>query len=232
VNHAGIYEQFEEVEYFVVGCIVALPCVLIPWLWPHKPGHALPLSQQYWVKANVWVWIFSYVGNYFWTHYFYNLLGASYTFKAWRVNNVPVAMFLMTIGYFNFYFSGINVVLRMMWTAQWYKSLAVGKLLVSAAAVAALAVFTAFCETFTISGFPYYAFENRAYAYSIGSALYGIYFIVGFPMHFRVDEKPGKPWSVWDAAKDAFAASMIVFCLLDLWRLAIGGYGHVDKFCM
>ncbi len=216
----------------MVGSIVAFPCVLIPLLWSNKPGHALPYSQQYWVKANVWVWIFSYVGNYFWTHYFYNLLGASYTFKAWRVNNVPIAMFLMTIGYFNFYFSGINVLLRMVWTAKWYKTLAAGKLMVSVGLVGALAVFTAFCETFTISGFPYYAFEDRGYAYTIGSVLYGIYFIVGFPMHYRLDEKPGKPWSVWDSAKDSFAASMIVFCLLDLWRLVIGGYGHVDKFCM
>ena len=36
----------------------------------------------------------------------------------------------------------------------------------------------AFMETMTISGFPYYAFENRSMAYSVGSAFYGIYFLV------------------------------------------------------
>jgi hypothetical protein len=39
-------------------------------------------------QANVWIAIFSYIGNYFWTHYFYTLLGASYTFKSFRLNNV------------------------------------------------------------------------------------------------------------------------------------------------
>jgi len=54
-------------------------------------------------QANVWIAVISYVGNYFWTHYFYNLLGASYTFKAWRINNVPIALFFCTHAYFCFY---------------------------------------------------------------------------------------------------------------------------------
>lgn len=40
------------------------------------------------MQANVWIAIFSYVGNYFWTHYFFKVLGASYTFKSWRLNEV------------------------------------------------------------------------------------------------------------------------------------------------
>lgn len=39
-------------------------------------------------QANLWIIIFSYVGNYFWTHYFFTVLGASYTFPSWRMNNV------------------------------------------------------------------------------------------------------------------------------------------------
>jgi cycloeucalenol cycloisomerase len=45
-----------------------------------KLHRCVPLSQRYWVKANIWTAIFSYVGNYFWTHYFYQVLGAAYTF--------------------------------------------------------------------------------------------------------------------------------------------------------
>jgi hypothetical protein len=47
-----------------------------------NPKHILPL------QANIWIIIFSYVGNYFWTHYFFTVLGASYTFPSWRMNNV------------------------------------------------------------------------------------------------------------------------------------------------
>ena len=38
--------------------------------------------------AQVWIAIFSFVGNYFWTHYFFQLLGAAYTFPSWRLNDV------------------------------------------------------------------------------------------------------------------------------------------------
>lgn len=31
---------------------------------------------------------YSHIGNYFWTHYFYRVLGARYTFVAWRLNDV------------------------------------------------------------------------------------------------------------------------------------------------
>lgn len=229
-----MYEWFEEVEYFVVGSILALPCLIIPALLPGNPDRHLPLTQQYWFKANVWVWTFSYVGNFFWTHYFYNLLGATYTFKAWRLNNVPIAMFLCTVGYFNFYFAGVNMVLRATWTSAAYRRL--GTMLrwgASAALVVGLAVFTAFMETWTISAFPYYDIKDRTYMYTIGSVLYGIYFVVGFPMHFALDEAAGAPkWTVWETLKDSLAASMAVTILLDLWRLAIGGLGHISTFCM
>lgn len=58
-----------------------LPLALQP---PAERGK--PLAQRYWVKANLWIATFSFIGNYFWTHYFYRLLGASYTFPAHRLN--------------------------------------------------------------------------------------------------------------------------------------------------
>ena len=72
----------------VVGLCTALPCVLLPPLLEGHAGRSKPLAQRYWVKANVWIAIFSFIGNYFWTHYFYDLLGAEYTFPSWRLNGV------------------------------------------------------------------------------------------------------------------------------------------------
>ena len=46
------------------------------------------------------------------------------------------------------------------------------------AMVGAMAYAVAFTETLSISGFPYYEFEDRDMAYVFGSAFYGIYFIV------------------------------------------------------
>jgi cycloeucalenol cycloisomerase len=49
---------------------------------------ALPAYLQ----ANLWIAIFSYVGNYFWTHYFYKVLHAYYTFPVdMQLNRVRLA---------------------------------------------------------------------------------------------------------------------------------------------
>lgn len=70
-----------------IGLAAAVPCVALPWALG-GPERSKPLGQRYWVKANLWVALFSFVGNYFWTHYFYELLGAAYTFPSWRLNGV------------------------------------------------------------------------------------------------------------------------------------------------
>ena len=67
---------------------MAAPCVLLPLCYPGEADKRLPLKERFWVKATVWISIFSHIGNYFWTHYFYELLGAEYTFKAHRLNGV------------------------------------------------------------------------------------------------------------------------------------------------
>ncbi len=71
-----------------MGLAAALPCVLLPlWLQPALEAKK-PLLHRHWVKANIWIAVFSFIGNYFWTHYFYTLLGAQYTFRTWRLNDV------------------------------------------------------------------------------------------------------------------------------------------------
>ena len=45
--------------------------------------------------------------------------------------------------------------------------------------------FAAFMETLTISAYPDYSFSDRNMVYTLGSAFYGIYFIVSFPMFYR-----------------------------------------------
>ena len=71
-----------------IGLGASLPCVILPWLLEHKADRSKPWFQKYWVKANMWIAIFSFIGNYFWTHYFYTVLGAEYTFPSWRLNQV------------------------------------------------------------------------------------------------------------------------------------------------
>jgi cycloeucalenol cycloisomerase len=89
INPAAMrLQHLSYLGYLLVGLAAAVPCLLLP-LWLQPPAEARkPLLQRHWVKANIWVAIFSYIGNYFWTHYFYTLLGAEYTFNTWRLNDV------------------------------------------------------------------------------------------------------------------------------------------------
>ena len=83
-------------------------------------------------------------------------------------------------------------------------------------------------ETLTISSFPYYSFEDRNMAYSIGSAFYGIYFIVSFPAFLEFDEdidskdSMNKKVSCWDTIVQSCGFGMMILCLLDFVRLFTG----------
>lgn len=221
---SGAYEEFDEWSYMKVGCVLALPYMIGPLVLPGGAGEPKKrLWKRYFVKANVWIAIISYVGNYFWTHYFYKLLGASYTFPAHRLNDVPIAMFLCTHGYFAFYHSGTTILLRRFWTSRAYNLMPVGvRQVASASLILLMAWFTAVSECFTISAFPYYSYPSAEYMYTVGAVCYGIYFIVSFPMYYRLEED-GNGWSISKTAIDSLGACMLVTILLDLWRLVVGG---------
>ncbi|KAL5707300.1 cycloeucalenol cycloisomerase [Ranunculus cassubicifolius] len=216
-----LYESFNELEYLLLGLISAVPSFVIPLLVVGKADSSLPLKSRYWVKANLWIVIFSYVGNYFWTHYFFTVLGASYTFPSWKMNNVPHTTFLLTHVCFQFYHVASNITLRKLRhsiaglpdSIQW---------VTEACWILALSYFIAYLETIAISNFPYYEFVDRASMYKVGSLFYAIYFLVSFPMFLRIDEKPGDPWDLPRVAIDALGAAMLVTIILDLWRIFLG----------
>ena len=216
---SGVWETFGPNEYMIVGTSMAMPCFVLPWLrsssiisnnengllsylptflqylinmlLPPMPAEELsrPFTQQFWVKANAWIAIISIIGNYVWTHYFYRLLRATYTFSAHRINFVPIAMFLCTHAYFCTYHTLTTIVLRRWWTSATYSLLGKNsKALVSAGLILTLAIFTALTEAITIQNFPYYRIEDREWFYSVGSVVYSIYFLVSFPAYYLLDE--------------------------------------------
>lgn len=232
----GAYLNFGDVEYLGLALFVALPYFAYPLLFPFPEDAALPLTQRYYVVANVWIAIFSYVGNYFWTHYFYAVLGAAYSFPvALQLNRVPVMLYLITHGYFMFYHAVTTLVLRRWYASATYARLR-GRTLATAALVFAMAVVTAFMETWTIASVPFYSHRDKWAMYTVGSVFYGIYFYVSFPMFYRIMEEDAAgvkqqrprnttarvPWTAAQAALDALAASMLVTIVLDLWRLVVG----------
>jgi cycloeucalenol cycloisomerase len=147
---------------------------------------------------------------------------------------VPIPFYFATFFYFTTYHALSNAILRRITTG--YRADGWRRLyLVSAVFV--LSYFTAFMETLTISNYPDYSFEDRFMAYTVGSAFYGIYFLVSFPAFFRLDESPGTELSMYQSVFDACGAGMIVLTLLDVVRLClqvplvIGGRAVECKNC-
>lgn len=224
---SGIYESFDALAYFIVLGGLAAPLLLQPLFFRGEKGRsqAPSIGAQHAARAQVWIFIFGFIGNYWYTHYFYCLLKAKYTMPAWRLNDVPIAMFAATHFYFASYHVFANLPIRYVRTAFQEGAL---RLTLEIALILAMSYATAFMETLTISNFPYYDFENRDYAYTVGSAIYGLYFIVSFPAYFALDE-PGKVVGAWhrsvtplrDAAASALASGMLVLIFLDLVRLIV-----------
>jgi cycloeucalenol cycloisomerase len=218
-----LYERFSPWMYIYVCGGLATPFLLQPVLYPGPYDGQRPVVwQRYSFRANLWLAIYSFIGNYWYTHYFYSVLQAAYTMPhAIRLNNVPIAMFFATHFYFSSYHFFSNSLLRKIVTS-FERTILRDALFVGTIAV--LAYFTAFMETLSISAFPYWTFVNRDLAYTIGSAFYGIYFIFSFPAFYffdrRIDQSPPQP--LWDVVVSSCGYGMMILLLLDFVRLYLG----------
>jgi len=192
--------------------LLSLPYLLHPLL----PSLTTPHS----VRCTIWLATFSFIGNYFYTHYFYTVLHARYTFVGLRLNDVPIGMYFATHFYFTFYHALSNCVIRYI-DAEYKPNLlrTIHKVLT----VFTLSYFTAFMESLTISHFPYYSFANREAVYVVGSLFYAIYFFFSFPMFYSFSErKAGEGTGVWDALVNSTSCGMMVLICLDLCRVGLG----------
>ena len=218
------YEDFDAFAYNTVCGGLALPLVLQPLLYPSaglaSPDKDRSILERFSTKANIWIAVYAFIGNYWYTHYFFTVLKAKYTLPAIRLNNVPICMFFATHFYFSTYHVLSNVMLRKVITTFQAGS---RRTVLFLGVVVVFSYFTAFMETLTISSFPYYSFEDRDMAYIVGSAFYGIYFLVSFPAFFYfdvdVDSKNVPKVTLLDTVLSSCGYGMIILCLLDFVRL-------------
>ena len=145
------YESWGKWGYMSYCGACAAPAVLYPLMFPLRGDVGRPLRDWYILKANVWIGVFSFIGNYWYTHYFYCVLRANYTFDAHRLNDVPIALYLMTHAYFMFYHVLSNAALRKIRSR--YRP-GRGRFAFECGAIAAMSYLTAFMESLTICGFP------------------------------------------------------------------------------
>lgn len=85
-------QTWGEWQYLWCGVLTAAPLWLLPLIMPGRADRGKRLTQRFWLKANVWQAVFGFIGNYIWTHYFFDLLGASYTMPSHRLNKVQAQL--------------------------------------------------------------------------------------------------------------------------------------------
>jgi cycloeucalenol cycloisomerase len=216
-------------------------CVLLPaWLRRHS---GVPWRESYWLKFNLYMFVFVFMVTYFHTEYFFELLGLRYRFddvtlyfdaalvgpdeataaETWQ--KVPPGMYLNAVAFFVVYHTVAIVCMRRVrtMTLAW-SDLARRAAWVAIVAVAAL--FFAWAETRlyitqAASGNVWYVDLDAMLLY--GSVFYSMYFLVSFPSVFRMDEEMSQArWSLSRTTIEAFAASAISLLLLDLWANFIG----------
>lgn len=228
----GLYSSWGDGGFMLFGLAAGAPLVLVPWLRPTPEEARRPFWQTSWFRQNLWIAIFVFIGSYFLTHYFFDVLGMRYRFPTrWNVQavlvgageiegggrEVPLFLYPLTQAYFMTYHVVMTVILRYLSTRF---SLGVAaKILV----VAVLAYAVAFAETFfmavpAIGDIFEYLDRDRMLAY--GSLFYASYFVVSLPIFARVDED--RPWGLTEIVASSLAAGMAVFILLDLWAAVIG----------
>lgn len=206
----------------------ALPVLVIPALiakrYTDRPWH-----QAYWFKANLYLIVFGFFGNYFGSEYFFDVLGMVYVYPNATTNldaalvgsgqqKVPLIMYAYTHVYFMTYHATANIVLRRLRGLP-------GGVLLFPTLVFGIGYFWAFMETRAMAN-PLIAqsfyYQKMDVMLAYGSAIYAVYFIASFPIWYFLDESRDRPWSLTQTVAGALSASMLTFYMLDFAARWVG----------
>ncbi len=250
VMATGALKRWGDLGFLAFAIAVSAPLILIPALCHNRVPAlaATPWHRSYWFKFNLWIFIFVWIGTYFLTHYFFDVLGMRYAFPTRYTldaalvgrgsGSVPVFMYPLTQAYFVSYHVGMLVVLRRLHRALGLADLSPEtsrrpRQLLLALAALALAYAVSFGETLfmasdLISDLFWYADKPRMLRF--GSLFYACYFLVSLPLLYPMDEPvagangpvPGPRYSPGRAALEALAAGMLVMMILDALALLLG----------
>ncbi len=228
----GMYRSWGDIGYLVFGLGVAAPMVLVPLLWPAPSEAGRRPWATSWFRLNLWIALFVFVGTYFLTHYFFDILGMRYRFPThWNFQaelvgageiagegrEVPLFLYPLTQAYFMTYHVVMTVVLRYLGTRFELGKFGRGAVIVG------LAYSVAFIETYFMAVpamSEVFEYVDRGRMLAWGSVFYATYFVVSVPIFSRIDED--QPWPLSWIVGSSLAAGMAVFIALDLWALVLG----------
>lgn len=205
--------------------LMLLPLYLVPFLIRDETGLGRKWYESYWFKANLWIWIFAFFATYFFTEYFFDVLGMIYYFPQVSLyfdsqllgtgeQRAPLGVYFSGAAFFVVYHNLAIICLRRIRTSR----LNVGRAAWAVMVVVA-ALFFAWAETRLVAtdkNAPFFAYEDLTWMLKYGSVFYACYFVVSFPMFYRLDEAELDNWPLSKVCTEALATSMMVFFLLDI----------------
>lgn len=225
----GWIHTFGDVGFMVFSVAVAAPTLALPAFLDRNTQR--PWWRSYWFKLNAWSAILVFGGTYFGTAYFFDLMGMRYEFDvSWTFESpvvgrhggrVPVFMYPLTQAYFVSYFVLLTVAYRRL-----RPSLGpIGRALL----VLGLAYAMAVAETLAMANpliADAFSYADRTRMLLLGSWGYAVYFIIGLPMLFALDEPtaddPAPQWTLRRTAFHAIGTYMLILCGLEVWAQLIG----------
>lgn len=228
----GIQKSFGDLGFLLHSMLVALPLIVIPLLIRNEAALGRKWYQTYWFKANVYIGVFNFFGNYFGSEYFFDTLGMVYNYPAiqWNLDSallgtgeqkVPLIMYFLTQAYFMTYHTTAVVVLRKIRNIPllaWSFPIM----------IFVIGYFWAWMETRAMAN-PMIAeafyYKDMARMLAYGSIAYACYFVSSFPIFYYLDEKPEDNWDLLRTTFAGLSASMLTFYLLDFWAKWIGPLG-------
>jgi len=233
----GIYQRmrlgdsFGDLGNLLITFSIFAPAWVVPALIRDETVLGRRWYETYWFKFNLWIFIYTCIATYFLTEYFFDVMGMIYNYPNlhWTFDSallgsgklaVPVIMYLHAHYFFLTYHSTAVVVMRRVRTSRLNVHPLVG-----ISTVIAAAWFWAFAELFMTTSpsiADQFRYQDMSWALRWGALFYACYFIVSFPMVYRLDETPDENWSVGHTCTEALAAGMMTFILLDLATQLVG----------
>lgn len=222
---SGAGKRWGDLALNLAMFAILAPLVAVPMLIRDERALGRPWWRTYWCKFNVWIGIYAAVGSYFGSEYFFDVLGMVYNYPqlSWRLDSalvgsgtqtVPFIMYPSAHFYFITYHTIAVIVLRRVRTSE---ILGQVRWLWPVAVVVAAYGF-AWAETFAMTGgaiAEQFTYRDLARMLRWGSLFYATYFVISFPMIYRLDDDPGEDWPLGRVAVEALAAGMLLLFALD-----------------
>jgi len=211
------------------GLVLASPLLLVPALFAPRNGHYW--YESYWLKANLFIFIVNFSGNYFVSEYFFDVLGMVYHYPNLHLTadaalvgsgeqKVPLIMYLMTQATYMTYHTTAIVVMRRVLSSPIPM-----KLVCFIVLTALLAYCWSWTETmsFANSGLESnFRYKDKDSMLRYGSIVFGMMFIPSFPIFYFLDESADRRWSLLQVTAGALSAALIGLFLTDLCTHVIG----------